>query len=253
MENRFVVCFSTFRILHVNMNSFEMLKKKMVREFIHSARKKKFGEGLRTLPSLVSVNGMLISYPLELFQRSSFRHLLAASYIMPFTERKNCTWNGFYESLNFRQIGLQNSSFFLPTFQFPRFLTMFPCSDLFYNGYEYSLDQYLDIFFLGFSNSGFLVFSLLQLMFFGASVFSSRKVYIMVYIYIHCTLRNIYFHIFSNWMEYGLADKFVFVLESSGNPFVNCFQLGQLQKEKYFRNIIKSNLYQTVSTIFRLV
>ena len=76
---------------------------------------------------------------------------------MPFTECKNCTWNGFYGSLNFRQIRLRFFFLFLPTFQLPRFLTMFPCSDIFENWYVYSLNQYLNNFFLIFWISDLLV------------------------------------------------------------------------------------------------
>ena len=45
---------------------------------------------------------------------------------------------------------------FLPTFQFPWFLTMFPCSDLFENWFEYFWNQYLVICFLVFGISDFL-------------------------------------------------------------------------------------------------
>ena len=80
-----------------------------------------------------------------------FLHLLDPFYIMSFTECKNYFWKVFYGSFNFRQIGLRNYFFFfLPTFQFPRFLIMFPCSDLFENLYAYSLDHYLDNFSLVF-------------------------------------------------------------------------------------------------------
>ena len=69
---------------------------------------------------------------------------------MPFTENKNRTWKGFCGSLNFRQIGLRHFSYFsfLPTFQFPRFLTMFQCSDLYEMLYAYSFHHYQNNFFL---------------------------------------------------------------------------------------------------------
>ena len=65
--------FSTFPISHVNMNTFEILKKKCVHEFIHLAIKQiggrlcpsaalrpwtPHGFGLRILASLASVNGI---------------------------------------------------------------------------------------------------------------------------------------------------------------------------------------------------
>ena len=81
--------------------------------------------------------------------------LLAPFYIIPFTECKNCTWNGFYGSLNIRQIGLRSSSSFLPAFQFPCFWTIFPSSDLFELLYAYSLDHYLYTYLLIFIISSF--------------------------------------------------------------------------------------------------
>ena len=72
----------------------------------------------------------------------------ALFYIMPFREYKSCTRNHLYRSLSFCQIGQRNFSsflflFFLQTFRFPRFLTMFPCSDIFEILCAHSLDYYV--------------------------------------------------------------------------------------------------------------
>ena len=76
-----------------------------------------------------------------------FRHLPAPFYIIQITECKNYPWNSFYGTRNSHQIGLRHyPCFFLPNFQFLRFLAMFSCYDIFENWYEYSLNQYLDTF-----------------------------------------------------------------------------------------------------------
>ena len=54
------------------------------------------------------------------------RHLIVPFCIMMFMKCESCTWNGFYGSLNLRQIGLRNYS--LQSSSSPDF---WPCSSLF--------------------------------------------------------------------------------------------------------------------------
>ena len=81
--------------------------------------------------------------PRELFQRYEHAFPASTSFILLYTfmECKNCTLNGFYTYIF--------SFFFLQTFQFLRFFTMFPCTDIFEILY-FSLYYYIDIFFIFF-------------------------------------------------------------------------------------------------------